>query len=106
MKTNKTQTPTPEKTIRLFSIQPFGNAKTTGTPTTRIKDSATKAKSVNWKIVVINLINKFILIILKIINKLLKFLNSNFIIYYYNKIYKYFQINNWATWDLNPEQIG
>ena len=39
----------------LLPVQPFGDAKITGTPTTRIKDNATKAKSVNWKIVVIKL---------------------------------------------------
>lgn len=41
--------PTPEKTIPLFSVQPFGDAKTTGTPTTRKKEIAMKAKRVNWK---------------------------------------------------------
>lgn len=56
-KTNKTQIPTPEKTTRLFSVHPFGDAKTTGTPTTRIKDNVTKAKSVNWKTKVIKCIN-------------------------------------------------
>lgn len=46
-KTNKNHAPTPENTIPLFSVQPFGEAKTTGTPTTRPKETATKAKSVN-----------------------------------------------------------
>lgn len=41
--------------MRLLPVQPFGDAKITGTPTTRIKDNVTKVKSVNWKIVVIKL---------------------------------------------------
>lgn len=48
-----TQIPTPEKTTRLFSVQPFGEAKTTGTPITNKKDTAMNAKRVNWKIRVI-----------------------------------------------------
>ncbi len=39
--------PTPEKTTRLFSVHPFGKAKTTGTPITKRNDTAINAKSVN-----------------------------------------------------------
>ena len=46
-KTNRSHKPRPEKTTRLFSVQPSGEAKTTGTPTTKRKDNATKAKRVN-----------------------------------------------------------
>ena len=46
-KTKRSHKPRPEKTIRLFSVQPSGEAKTTGTPTTKRKDNATKAKRVN-----------------------------------------------------------
>ena len=52
-KTRRIQSPTPEKTTCLFSVHPFGNAKTTGTPTTNKKDNPTNAKRVNWKIRVI-----------------------------------------------------
>lgn len=48
-KTSKNQTPKPENTVPLFSAQAFGEAKTTGTPTTRRKDTTINAKSVNWK---------------------------------------------------------
>ena len=33
----------PEKTEPLFSVQPLGDANTTGTPTTNAKDTKTKA---------------------------------------------------------------
>lgn len=46
-KTKRSHKPRPEKTTRLFSVQPSGEAKTTGTPTTKRKDNATKAKRVN-----------------------------------------------------------
>ena len=46
-KTRRTHKPRPEKTVRLFSVQPSGEAKTTGTPTTKRKDNAIKAKRVN-----------------------------------------------------------
>jgi hypothetical protein len=35
----------PEKTIPLFSDHPFGVANTTGTPTTKAKDTAIKANN-------------------------------------------------------------
>ncbi len=34
---------TPEKTIPLFSVHPLGEANTTGTPTTKAKDTKIKA---------------------------------------------------------------
>ena len=37
----------PEKTVPLFCVQPSGEAKTTGTPTTNRKDTPTKARRVN-----------------------------------------------------------
>lgn len=53
--TNELQIPTvntsrshklnPEKTNVLFSDQPFGEAKTTGTPTSKAKDTAIKANN-------------------------------------------------------------
>ena len=46
-KTRRSHKPRPEKTTRLFSVQPSGEAKTTGTPTTKRKDNAIKAKRVN-----------------------------------------------------------
>ncbi len=33
----------PENTTRLFSVQPLGDANTTGTPTTNAKDTTIKA---------------------------------------------------------------
>lgn len=45
--TKKNQSPTPEKIMPLFSVQPLGDAKITGTLTTNPNDTATKAKSVN-----------------------------------------------------------
>jgi hypothetical protein len=47
--TSKTHKPSPEKTVPLFSVQPCGEAKATGTPTTKRKDSAINANNVNWK---------------------------------------------------------
>jgi hypothetical protein len=41
--TNNNQRLKPEKTIPLFSDQPFGEAKTTGTPTTKANDTTIKA---------------------------------------------------------------
>ena len=46
-KTRRIHKPRPEKTVRLFSVQPSGEAKTTGTPTTKRKDNAIKARRVN-----------------------------------------------------------
>lgn len=57
-KTKKNQSPTPEKMIPLFSVQPFGDAKMTGTPTTKPNETATKANRVNWKISVIEELKK------------------------------------------------
>lgn len=37
--------PVPDSTRLLFSAQPLGDAKATGTPTTRRKDRAIKAKT-------------------------------------------------------------
>jgi len=42
----------------LFSVQPLGNANTTGTPTTKTKENITRANNVNWKIDVI-ILKKF-----------------------------------------------
>lgn len=41
-KTSRNHKLNPEKTIPLFSVQPFGDAKTTGTPTTRAKETKIK----------------------------------------------------------------
>lgn len=41
--TKSSQRLKPEKTILLFSAQPFGVANTTGTPTTKAKDTAINA---------------------------------------------------------------
>jgi hypothetical protein len=46
-KTKRNQTPNPEKTVPLFSVHPFGEANTTGTPTTKRKEVAIKVKRVN-----------------------------------------------------------
>lgn len=46
-KTNRIHNPRPEKTVPLFSVHPSGDAKATGTPTTRRKDKAINANSVN-----------------------------------------------------------
>jgi hypothetical protein len=46
-KTSKTHRPRPENTVPLFSVQPCGEAKATGTPTTKRKDSAMNANNVN-----------------------------------------------------------
>ena len=59
-KTSKTHSPSPENTVLLFSVQPCGDAKATGTPTTNKKDSAINANNVNWKRRVINCILKSI----------------------------------------------
>ena len=53
--TKRSHKPRPEKTVVLFSVQPFGEAKTTGTPTTNKNERAINAKTVSWKIKVINL---------------------------------------------------
>jgi hypothetical protein len=52
-KTKRSHKPRPDKTIRLFSVQPLGRAKTTGTPTTKTKEKAINANIVSWKIEVI-----------------------------------------------------
>jgi hypothetical protein len=52
-KTSRTHNPNPEKTVPLFSVHPLGDAKTTGTPTTKRKDNAINANNVSWKIRVI-----------------------------------------------------
>ena len=41
--TNKNHKLKPEKTKPLFSVQPLGDAKTTGTPTTNAKETRIKA---------------------------------------------------------------
>ena len=46
-KTNRIHNPSPEKTVLLFAVHPSGEAKATGTPTTKRKDKAMKANSVN-----------------------------------------------------------
>jgi hypothetical protein len=46
-KTNRIHNPRPEKTVPLFSVHPSGEAKATGTPTTKRKDKAMKANNVN-----------------------------------------------------------
>jgi len=61
--TNELQIPTvntrtnqrlnPENTTPLFSDHPFGVAKTTGTPTTKAKDTAINANNAIWRIDVI-----------------------------------------------------
>ena len=42
-KTKKIHKPMPEKTVLLFSDQPSGYANATGTPTTKTKESPTRA---------------------------------------------------------------
>ncbi len=44
-KTNKNHKLKPENTTPLFSVQPLGDAKTTGTPTTNAKETRIKANS-------------------------------------------------------------
>ena len=44
--TNNTHNPRPENTVRLFSVQPSGDAKATGTLTTKRNDKAMKANKV------------------------------------------------------------
>ena len=46
-KTRITHKPKPEKTVPLFPVQPSGEAKTTGTPTTKKKDTIIKARRVS-----------------------------------------------------------
>jgi len=46
-KTKRNHRPKPEKIVPLYSVQPSGEAKTTGTPITRRKDNVIKAKRVN-----------------------------------------------------------
>lgn len=43
--TSKSHKLKPEKTNDLFSDQPFGDAKTTGTPTSKANDTAIKANN-------------------------------------------------------------
>jgi hypothetical protein len=43
--TSKSHRLKPEKTNDLFSDQPFGDAKTTGTPTSKANDTAIKANN-------------------------------------------------------------
>eukprot|EP01023_Acetabularia_acetabulum_P019131 TRINITY_DN1969_c2_g2_i3.p2 TRINITY_DN1969_c2_g2~~TRINITY_DN1969_c2_g2_i3.p2 ORF type:complete len:128 (-),score=9.16 TRINITY_DN1969_c2_g2_i3:1275-1658(-) len=45
--TNKIQIPRPEKTVPLFSDHPLGEANTTGTPTTKRKETEIKANNNN-----------------------------------------------------------
>eukprot|EP01025_Chloroclados_australasicus_P031554 TRINITY_DN31865_c1_g1_i1.p2 TRINITY_DN31865_c1_g1~~TRINITY_DN31865_c1_g1_i1.p2 ORF type:complete len:102 (+),score=0.91 TRINITY_DN31865_c1_g1_i1:103-408(+) len=45
--TNKTHSPRPEKTVPLFSDQLLGDANTTGTPTTKRKETEIKANNNN-----------------------------------------------------------
>jgi hypothetical protein len=45
VKTNNSHKLKPEKTTFLFSVQPFGEAKTTGTPTTKANDTRIKANN-------------------------------------------------------------
>jgi hypothetical protein len=52
-KTKRSHKPRPEKTVPLFSVQPFGDARTTGTPTTNRKERAINANNESWKIRVI-----------------------------------------------------
>jgi hypothetical protein len=53
-----TQRPKPEKTVPLFSVHPLGEAKTTGTPTTKRNERPINANKASWKIRVINSIRK------------------------------------------------
>lgn len=46
--TSKNHKPVPEKTIFLDEDQPSGEANKTGTPTTKAKDKAIKAKRAIW----------------------------------------------------------
>lgn len=46
-KTSRNQIPIPEKTVPLFSDQPSGVAKTTGTPTTKRNDTTINANKAN-----------------------------------------------------------
>lgn len=46
-KTNRNHNPIPEKTVRLLSTQPSGVANTTGTPTTKRKDTTINANKAN-----------------------------------------------------------
>lgn len=45
--TKRSQILKPEKTTPLFSVQPFGVANTTGTPTTKAKETAINANNAN-----------------------------------------------------------
>jgi hypothetical protein len=45
--TKRNQSPKPEKIGPLYSVQPSGEAKTTGTPISKRKDKIIKANSVN-----------------------------------------------------------
>jgi hypothetical protein len=45
--TSKNQIPIPENTVPLFSAQPSGVAKTTGTPTTKRNDTTINANKAN-----------------------------------------------------------
>jgi hypothetical protein len=45
VKTRRNQRLKPEKTIPLFSDQPLGVAKTTGTPTTKANETPIKASN-------------------------------------------------------------
>ena len=46
-KTRRAHKPKPEKTGPLFTVHPSGEAKTTGTPTIKEKDTIIKARRVN-----------------------------------------------------------
>lgn len=45
--TSRIHNPAPEKIVPLFCVQPSGEAKTTGTPTTKRKERPIKASNVN-----------------------------------------------------------
>ena len=47
VKTRRNHKPIPEKTVRLFSTQPSGVAKATGTPITTRKDTTMNANKAN-----------------------------------------------------------
>jgi len=53
VKTSKNQMLKPEKTKVLFSVHPFGEAKTTGTPTTNPKETKINANKASCRIEVI-----------------------------------------------------
>jgi hypothetical protein len=48
-KTRRTHVLAPVKTKPFEDVQPSGDAKITGTPTTRIKERRIRQKTANWK---------------------------------------------------------